>query len=135
MTAWVLTIKNITWLKSKLFSVWSEKELHCVNLKFCTVQQLHQMRKIHNRIVDNKETDFININTHIKTLTDVLKTLWLKHSATQLTFFDNSLINVIVNTHYIINCQLFLRFNKLVNALLMFIKIKLEQNYAMTMMK
>ena len=135
MMAWVSTIKNITWLKSKLFFIWSEKELHCVNLKFCMMQWLHQMKKTHNRIVDNKETDFININTHIKTLTDVLKTLWLKHNTTQSTFFDNSLINVIVNTHYIINCSLLLRFNELVNTSLAFIKIKLEQNYAMTMMK
>ena len=53
---------------------------------------------------------------YIKTLMQMLKTLWLKCSATQFTFYSHSLINVSLNTHQNINCSLLNRFVDLVNA-------------------
>ncbi len=46
----------------------------------------------------------------------VLKTLWLKHSATQFTFYSHSLTDVSLNMHQNIDCSLLNRFVDLVNA-------------------
>ena len=53
---------------------------------------------------------------YIKTLTQVLKTLWLKCSATQFTIYSYSLTDVPFNMHQNINCLLLNRFVNLVNA-------------------
>jgi hypothetical protein len=95
-----------------------QKEAHCAKLSLCTVFSLHQMRKMHDCIIAEKETDQNIKNWHIRLLTDVLETLWLKWSATQSLFFDNPLTQVIVNTHYVINCSLLTRYNELVNSLM-----------------
>ncbi len=88
------------------------------------------MRKMHNCIVSRKEIEQTAINKYITLLTDILKTLWLKHSVTQSSFFDNSLTDIIVNTHYIINCQLSVKFNELMNTSLMFITDQLKRKHA-----
>jgi len=63
---------------------------------------------------------------YIKTLTQVLKTLWLKCSATQFTFYSYSLIDVPLNTHQNIDCSLLNRFVDLVNALIAIISSDLK---------
>ncbi len=56
----------------------------------------------------------------------VLKTLWLKCSATQFTFYSYSLIDVPLNTHQNIDCSLLNRFVDLVNALIAIISSDLK---------
>ena len=87
------------------------------------------MGKMHDHIIAEKETDRNIKNWHIRLLTDVLETLWLKQSATQFLFFDNFLTQVIVNTHYVINCSLLTRYNELVNSSLMIITDQLKKEH------
>jgi len=130
ITGWIEILKTSDWTEQQKYSLWSEKEAHCAKLPLCTVFSLCQMRKMHDCIVAEKETDQNIKNQHIRLLTDVLKTLWLKQSATQFLFFDNFLTQVIVNTHYVINCSLFTRYNELVNSLLMIITDQLKKEHA-----
>jgi len=56
----------------------------------------------------------------------VLKTLWLKCSATQFTFYNHSLTDVPLNMHQNIDCLLLNRFVDLVNALIATISSNLK---------
>ncbi len=56
----------------------------------------------------------------------VLKTLWLKCSATQFTFYSHSLTDVSLNTHQNIDCLLSNRFVDLVNASIAIISSNLK---------
>ncbi len=123
-------LETSNWTEQQKYPLWSEKEAHCAKLSLCTVFSLCQMKKMHNCIVAEKETDQNIKNWHIRLLTDVLETLWLKQSATQFLFFDNFLTQVIVNTHYVINCSLLTRYNELVNSLLMIITDQLKKEHA-----
>ncbi len=78
MTGWIEILKTSNWTEQQKYSLWSEKEVHCAKLSLCTVFSLHQMRKMHDCIVAEKETDWNIKNWHIRLLIDVLKTLWLK---------------------------------------------------------
>jgi len=49
--------------------------MHCAKLKLCIVFLLHQMKKMHDCIIVEKETDQNIINQHIKLLINILKTL------------------------------------------------------------
>ena len=57
----------------------------------------------------------------------VLETLWLKCSAIQFTFFNNTLTEVSVNTYQNINCSLLMQFSDLVNALLVIITVNIKK--------
>ncbi len=129
MTGWIEILKTSDWTEQQKYPLWSEKEVHCAKLSLCTVFSLHQMRKMYDHIVAEKETDQNIKNWHIRLLTDVLETLWLKWSATQFFFFSNLLTQVIVNTHYVINCSLFTRYNELVNSSLMIIIDQLKKEH------
>ncbi len=129
MTGWIEILKTSDWTEQQKYPLWSEKEVHCAKLSLCTVFSLHQMKKMHDHIVAEKETDWNIKNWHIRLLINVLKTLWLKWSATQFLFFDNLLTQVIVNTHYVINCSLLTRYNELVNSLLMIIIDQLKKEH------
>jgi len=130
MTGWIETLETSGWTEQQKYPLWSEKEAHCAKLLLCTAFSLRQMRKMHDCIVAEKETDQNIKNWHITLLTNILETLWLKQSATQSLFFDNSLTQVIVNTHYVINCSLPTRYNELVNSLLMTITDQLKKEHA-----
>ncbi len=84
------------------------------------------MRKTHKHIVDEKELNICVKKNYIKTLTQVLETLWLKHNATQFTFYSHSLTDVSLNTHQNIDCSLLNRFVDLVNALIAIISSNLK---------
>ncbi len=130
MAGWIETLETSGWTEQQKYPLWSEKEAHCAKLPLCTASSLRQMRKMHDCIVAEKETDRNIKNWHIRLLTDVLETLWLKWSATQSLFFGNPLTQVIVNTHYVINCPLPTRYNELVNSLLMTITDQLKKEHA-----
>ncbi len=91
MTGWIETLKTSGWTEQQKYPLWSEKEAHCAKLSLCTVFSLHQMGKMHDYIIAEKETDWNIKNWHIRLLIDVLETLWLKWSATQSLFFGNPL--------------------------------------------
>ena len=57
----------------------------------------------------------------------VLRTLWLKCSATQFTFFNNTLTEVSVNTYQNIDCSLSTQFSDLVNASLVTITVNMKK--------
>ena len=57
----------------------------------------------------------------------VLRTLWLKCSAIQFTFFDNALTEVSVNTYQNIDCSLSTQFSDLVNASLVTITVNMKK--------
>ena len=63
---------------------------------------------------------------YIKTLMQMLKTLWLKCSATQCTFYSHSLTDVPLNMHQNIDCLLLNRFVDLVNASIAIISSNLK---------
>ncbi len=130
MTGWIEILETSDWTEQQKYSLWSEKEAHCAKLSLCTVFSLCQMRKMHDHIIAEKETDQNIKNQHIRLLTDVLETLWLKQSVTQSLFFSNPLTQIIVNTHYVINCSLPTRYNELVNSLLMIITDQLKKEHA-----
>ncbi len=87
---------------------------------------LHEMRKMHKCIVDRKKLNVIVKRKYLTNLTIVLSTLWLKHSASQFTFYEHSLINVSLNTHQSINCLLLNQFADLVNASVVIISSKMK---------
>ena len=87
---------------------------------------LCDMRKTHKHIVDKKEPNICVKKKYIKTLTQVLKTLWLKCSATQFTFYSHSLTDVSLNMHQNIDCSLLNRFVDLVNASIAIISSNLK---------
>ncbi len=130
ITGWIEILKTSDWTEQQKYPLWSEKEAHCAKLSLCTAFSLHQMRKMHNCIIAEKETDQNIKNWHIRLLINVLETLWLKWSATQFLFFDNLLTQVIVNTYYVINCSLLTKYNELVNSLLMIITDQLKKEHA-----
>ncbi len=115
MQAWISFIEALYWI-NPTHSSWLKKHMHQRRLKNCTVSMLYDMRKTHKHIVDKKKPNICVKKKYIKTLTQMLKTLWLKHSATQFTFYSHSLINVSLDTHQNINCSLLNRFVDLVNA-------------------
>jgi len=81
MTNWIEIFETRNWTELQKYSLWSEKETHYAKLKLYTVFSLHQIKKMHNCIVVEKETDWDIINQHIKLLINILRTLWLKQSA------------------------------------------------------
>jgi len=85
------------------------------------------MRKTHKHIIDEKKPDLLVREKYLKTLTTVLETLWLKHSATQSTFFNHTLTDVQLNTHQNIDCPLLSRFFDLVNALMTTISDQMKE--------
>jgi len=87
---------------------------------------LCDIEKTHKHIVDRKEPNICVKKKYIKTLTQVLKTLWLKCSATQFTFYSHSLTDVPLNMHQNIDCLLSDRFVDLVNALIAIISSNLK---------
>ncbi len=115
MQVWISFIEAFYWT-NPTHSSWSEKHMHQRRLKDCTVSMLHDMRKTHKHIIDRKKLNICVKKKYIKTLTQVLKTLWLKRSAIQFTFYSHSLIDVPLNTHQNIDCLLLNRFIDLVNA-------------------
>jgi len=135
MAGWIGTLETRDWTEPRKYPSWPEKEAHCAKLKLCTASSLRQMGKMHDRIVAGKETDRNTMNRHIKLLTDVLGTLWLKRSATRSLFFGNPLTEVIANTHYVINCPLPTRYNELVNSPLMTITDQLKKEHAVAKAK
>jgi len=125
MQVWISFIETPYWI-NLTHSSWSEKHMHQRRLKDCTVSMLHDMRKTHKHIIDKKEPNICVKKKYIKTLTQVLKTLWLKCSATQFTFYNHSLTDVSLNTHQNIDCSLLNRFVDLVNALIAIISSDLK---------
>ncbi len=115
MQAWISFIEASYWI-NPTHSSWSEKHMHQRRLKNCTASMLCDMRKTHKHIVDEKKLNICVKEKYIKTLTQMLKTLWLKCSATQFTFYSHSLTDVPLNMHQNINCSLLNRFVDLVNA-------------------
>ena len=85
------------------------------------------MGKIHTCIVNEKVTDSHEKLNYLKILMTVLRTLWLKCSAIQFTFFDNALTEVPVNTHQNIDCSLSTQFSDLVNAPLATITVNMKK--------
>ena len=100
--------------------------MHQKKLKQCTSAMLYEMREMHKHIVNRKELDVIVKRKYLTNLTTVLNTLWLKHSASQFTFYEHSLIDVSLNTHQSINCLLLNQFVDLVNALIVIISSKMK---------
>ena len=116
MTLWINIIEMIYWRHSVLSSTWSEKYSHQKKLKKCSLKKLHDMNKTHKHIVDEKKSNIHVRENHLKNLTIILKTLWLKCSATQFTFYTHVLINVSFNIHQNIDCSLLSWFSNIVNA-------------------
>jgi len=100
--------------------------MHQKRLKQCTSAMLHEMRKMHKCIVDEKKLNVIVKRKYLTNLTTVLITLWLKHSASQFTFYEHSLTDVSLNTHQSIDCLLLNQFADLVNALVAIISSKMK---------
>jgi len=73
------------------------------------------MNKIHMKIIEIQKTNSQVIQKYIKQLKTVCNTLWLWYDVNQLMFFNSFLTDVKSNEHQDIDCNLSLRFNKLVN--------------------
>ncbi len=125
MQAWISFIETLYWI-NPTHSSWSEKHMHQRRLKNCTASMLCDMRKTHKHIIDGNELNICVKKEYIKTLTQMLKTLWLKCSATQFTFYSHSLTDVSLNMHQNIDCSLQNRFVDLVNALIAIISSDLK---------
>ncbi len=125
MQVWISFIETFYWI-NPTHSSWSEKHMHQRRLKNCTVSMLCDMEKTHKHIIDRKELNICVKKKYIKTLTQMLKTLWLKCSATQFTFYSHSLTDVSLNMHQNIDCSLLNRFVDLVNALIAIISSNLK---------
>ncbi len=87
---------------------------------------LCEMKKMHKRIVDKKKLNVIVKRKYLMNLTIILSTLWLKHSASQFTFYEHSLTDVSLNMHQSIDCSLLNWFADLVNALIVIISSKMK---------
>jgi len=57
------------------------------------------MKKIHKCIIKKKKLDLFIKVKYINILIIILKTLWLKYSTTQFTFYNYALIKVLLNIY------------------------------------
>ncbi len=109
-------------------SIWKEKEVHRVNLIYCTCQNLKEMNKIHMKIINLQEKSHRVIKKYIKELEIICDTLWLWCDVNLSKFFNSSFTNVKSNKHQDVNCKLSSMFNKLVNFSMMIITEQLQKN-------
>ena len=129
-------IQMMTWVNMLMInlmmnsheSIWKEKEVHWVNLIYCTYQNLKEMNKIHTKIVNLQEKSRWIIKKYIKELEIICDTLWLWHDINLSKFFNSSLTNVKLNKHQDVDCKLSLMFNELVNFSVMIIIEQLQKN-------
>ena len=127
MEGWVSLISDSSWTSPEPSPAWPEKTEHRLNLKYCTPSALKALGKTHKRIVDGTEKTPAVISRHISMLTRVLRTLWIKRSASRSKFFNDTLTPSVPNTHYDVDCQLPEKFKELVNSPVMAITDQLKK--------
>jgi len=125
MALWINFIETPFWI-NPICSSWSKKNMHQKRLKQCTSAMLHEMKKMHKHIVNEKKLNVIVKRKYLTNLTIVLNTLWLKCSASQFTFYEHSLTDVSLNMHQSIDCSLLNWFADLVNASVVIISSKMK---------
>ena len=109
-------------------SRWKEKEVHQVNLIYCTYKNLKEMNKTHIKIINLQEKNHWIIKKYIKELKIICNTLWLRRDINLSKFFNFFLTDVKSNKHQDVDCKLSLIFNELVNFSVMTIIKQLQKN-------
>ncbi len=108
--------------------IWKEKEVHRVNLIYCTYQNLKKMNKIHMKIINLQEKSRWIIKKYIKELKIMCDTLWLQRDINLSKFFNSFFTDVKLNKHQDVDCKLSSMFNELVNFSVMTIIKQLQKN-------
>ncbi len=116
MILWI-QILQFDWTQDLISSMnsWSRLKQYRLQLKNCTFEKIKIFNSIHKRLLKSNVENESKLSNYIDKLSIVLNILWLRRIINQFKFFDQSLIDVLLNIHQSIRCFFSKRLQIVVN--------------------
>jgi hypothetical protein len=116
MILWI-QILQFDWIQNLISSTnsWSRLKQYRLQLKHCTFDKIKIFNNIHKRFLKSNVENKSKLSNYIDKLSIVLNILWLRRIIDRFKFFDQSLIDVLLNIYQSIICFLSKRLQIVVN--------------------
>ena len=117
MANWIATLED-GWASSLLIpqKPWPRRDRYRQQPRECTFAKIKELGAMHKRLVKGTDDSGLLMPEHVRKLSIVLNTIWLRRSATRSKFFDQPLTNVLPNIHHDVECILPPEFLEVVNS-------------------
>jgi hypothetical protein len=116
MISWI-QILQLSWSRNLISSTnsWSRLEQYRLQLNDCIFDKIKTLSDIHKRFVKFNVENKTKLFNYIEKLSIVLNILWLRRIIDQFKFFNQFLIDVLLNIHQSILCFLSNHLRKIIN--------------------